>query len=61
MQLTQAQINILLDALNSHEGVVAVDYERAVRLNSVALIDVLKRDLAEIRKTAAALVLELRN
>lgn len=61
MQLTQAQICLLLDALNSHEGVVAVDYERAVRLNSFALVDVLKRDLAEIRKTAADLSLQLQN
>lgn len=49
MQLTPADISLLLQALNSHEGVIAGDYERSRKTGSAALTASLSHELGEIR------------
>ncbi len=49
MQLTAAEIKIVLDALNDREGVLSSDWEAASRTNSFALMMSLCDQLREVR------------
>jgi inosine/xanthosine triphosphate pyrophosphatase family protein len=55
LNLSSDDATLILKALNAYEGVLSTDYERAQRLQSVALADSLRRDLANVRALASRL------
>ena len=50
--LTTAQLNLILTALNDREGVLATDYEAALRANSVALVASISAEMRDVRALA---------
>lgn len=47
--LTNAEIDILLLALNDREGVLSTDFLRASETGGLAEVEQLRRELAEVR------------
>lgn len=52
LALSTEEAALILEALNSHEGVVSTDYLKAVREDSEALRRMLATELARIRTLA---------
>lgn len=54
--LTDTEIELLLQALNDREGVLSTDWEAASRANSTALTERLRNELINVRALAHKLI-----
>lgn len=52
LMLSKGNLDVLLNALNDREGILAGDYERARRAGSDALAESLRGDMATVRTLA---------
>lgn len=55
LQLSPADVTLILEALNTHEGILSTDFEQSQRCNSVALSESLRRELVSLRALATRL------
>lgn len=55
MQLTAAELALILLALNDREGVLACDYEQAIKIDSKALVTKIAQEMGEVRALATAI------
>lgn len=55
MQLSPADVTLILEALNTHDGILSADFEQSQRCNSIALSESLRHELASLRDLATRL------